>query len=168
MQKYSLRLNHDIYAQFIIPFGSICSWFDKTWKILCSIISGRLLPDIAWIAVKCIKLVVKVFLERSETWVCTMLLWRYVKTLATCCWFCLNSIQVCSRSLFKLESSECSGTLEFWNLKIGILSYFWSIVSGFSLCVQSLLVCLKFNNLCVRCSCHTAAPREPCGLITRA
>ena len=30
------------------------------------------------------------------------------------------------------------------------------------------LVCLRFNNLCVRCDCLTAAPREPGGLISRA
>ena len=52
--------------------------------------------------------------------------------------------------------------------EIGILSYFWSIVSGLSLCVQSLLVCPRFNNLCVRCGCHTVAPRELSGLISRA
>ena len=34
--------------------------------------------------------------------------------------------------------------------------------------MQSLLICLRFNNLCVRCGCHTAAPREPGGLICRA
>ena len=58
--------------------------------------------------------------------------------------------------------------LKICALTIEILSYFWSIVSGLSLCVQSLLVCLRFNSLCVPCSCHTAAPREPSGLISRA
>ena len=52
--------------------------------------------------------------------------------------------------------------------KIGILSYFWSTVSDLSLCVYSLLVCLRLNYLCVRCGCHTAAPCEPSGLICRA
>ena len=40
--------------------------------------------------------------------------------------------------------------------------------SGLSLCVQSLLGCLRFDYLCVRCGCHTAAPWEPSGLeVTR-
>ena len=42
-------------------------------------------------------------------------------------------------------------------------SFFWSIVSGITLCVQSLLDWLKFNYLCVRCGCHTAVSWEPSG-----
>ena len=42
------------------------------------------------------------------------------------------------------------------------------IVSGLSLCVLRLLVCLRLNYLCVRCGWHTAASWEPSGLICRA
>ena len=49
------------------------------------------------------------------------------------------------------------------HLKIGILSYFWSIVSGLFMCT-SLLGCLRFDYLCVRCCWHTPAPWKPSGL----
>ena len=48
--------------------------------------------------------------------------------------------------------------------KLESFHIFWFIFSGLSLCVQSLLDCMRFNNLCMRC-CHTAAPSEPGGLI---
>ena len=49
------------------------------------------------------------------------------------------------------------------NHSIFLVHSFWFLV----VCVQSLLGCLVFNYLCVRCGYHTTASREPCGLISR-
>ena len=45
---------------------------------------------------------------------------------------------------------------------IFLVHSFWSLV----VCKKPV-VCRRFNYLCVRCSCHTAAPWEPSGLICR-
>ena len=63
-----------------------------------------------------------------------------------------------------LQALRFSPTPKNQNPFIFVVHSFWSL----SLCVQSLLGCLRFNYLCVRCSCHTAAPREPSGLNSRA
>ena len=56
------------------------------------------------------------------------------------------------QKLSQIHIFHASGLSEFRKtnrfsryLKIGILSYFWSTVTGLSLCVKSLLVCLRFN-----------------------
>ena len=80
------------------------------------------------------------------------------KTASVCFFFNVDLRLILYLNVYWIE---CKNRNPF----IFLVNSIWFLVVCSKL--QSLLGCLGFNYLCVRCGYHTTASREPCGLISR-